>query len=82
MFVKYIPKFERFTVEDFGLKSSDKDVQVPSFFIIRKSRDSSHKDRHQRSAEGQQRDKQRRKDKRREKKQLHRQQQKRACSDA
>ena len=82
MFIKYIPKSERFKVEDFGLKSSDKDAHVPSFYIIRKSRESSHKDRHQRSAESRQRGDQRRKDERREKTQLQWQQQKRTRSDA
>ena len=63
MFTKFQTNFDGFSVEDFGLKKSDQDTHKPSFYIMRKSHTWSHKDRHQRSAEGRKRDAERRKQK-------------------
>ena len=57
MFVREVKKLNDFTVEDFGLKSSDSDSHTPSMFIIRKSPKLSHADLHSRSEIGKQADK-------------------------
>ena len=68
MLDKYQPTLEKSTVEGFGLRSGDTDSHCPSFYIVRKNRELSHADRHQRSEEGKKRDAERRKEKRRERK--------------
>ena len=51
----------------FGLKATDTDSHIPGFYIIRKTRTTSHADYHSRSEAGRKREAERRKDKRREK---------------
>ena len=68
MMVKPLTTFEKYNVEDFGLRSSDKDSHTPSFYIIRKSRIVPHADLHQRSEAGKKRDTERQKAKKRENK--------------
>ena len=68
MIVKPIRKFEKYDVEEFGLKASDEDAHIPSFYIIRKTRTLSHADFHSRSEAGKKHDAERRKEKKREKK--------------
>ena len=66
LMIKYVSKFERFDVEDFGLKPSDCDSHCPSLYVIRKSLTTSHADRHQRSEAGKKHDAERRKLKKKE----------------
>ena len=68
MMVKDVKKLSGFTVEQFGLKSTDQDSHIPSLFIVRKSRKLSHKDRHQQSEASKKRDAERRKKKQRDSK--------------
>ena len=72
MLVRHLPTFDKFTAEDLGLRAGDTDAHCPSFYIIRKSQDLTHKDLHQRSAAGKDRDAKRRKQKRTEKKRTQR----------
>ena len=67
MIVKPIHQFEKYDVEDFGLKASDTDSHIPGFYIIRKTRTLSHADYHSRSEAGKKREAERRKEKRNEK---------------
>ena len=67
MIVKPIKKFEKYDVEDFGLKATDTDSHIPGFYIIRKTRTLSHADYHSRSEAGRRREAERRKEKRNEK---------------
>ena len=71
MMVKPNTTFERFTAEDFGLRIGDADAHCPSLYIIRKSRNLSHADIHQRSEAGKKRDAERRREKKRDKKRAH-----------
>ncbi len=71
MMVKQMTKFDDFDAQDFGLQAHDKDAHSPSFYIIRKSRDLTHSDLHQRSAAGKERDAERRRIKKRGHKRVH-----------
>ena len=68
MWVREVTTFDRFDVEDVGLRATDTDSHCPSLFIIRKSSYASHADRHSRSAAGKEKDRERRKRKAAEKK--------------
>ncbi len=65
MMVKRITKFDDLVAKDFGLRPNDKDTHAPSLYIIRKSRDLTHSDLHQRSAAGKEREAERRRVKKR-----------------
>ena len=58
--IKQLVTFNQFTVRDFGLQQQDRDAHTPSLYLLRKSAEATHADRHRRSAAGQQRDAERR----------------------
>ena len=58
--IKQLVTFNQFTVRDFGLQQQDRDAHTPSLYLLRKSAETTHADRHQRSAAGQKRDTERR----------------------
>ena len=64
MIVKPNLKFTGYDVEDFGLKSTDEDAHIPGFYLVRKTRTTTHADFHHCSEAGRKREAERRKEKR------------------
>ena len=54
--IKQLITVDKFTIMDFGLQAKDAGAHTPSLYLLRKSAESTHADRHRRSAEGQKRD--------------------------